>query len=258
MRWITPLVFGAVTSLSSVGTADDHVAPPVPADPVPADPSPAGIELGARLGYGLANGSLLRGYPLSDRVSGQVPFLLDAGYRFSPYVFAGIYGQYGAGVTAGCARSSCTAQDYRFGIDAIVHLRPRENVDPWLGLGIGYELLATGMLATERNTAPDGSTLVSPNPQRGPAVDVITGASDTGHSASTLQRGPEMNVQLGIDWRVGARVWIGPYAMASIGQYTHNWHDIDGAVQGDDIASTTLHEWFFIGMRATTELLGPR
>jgi hypothetical protein len=248
MRWAIPAAVGLAMLISRAAVAQEE--PPRIAAPAPA----SGVEIGVRLAYGFANGGLMRGYSLVERVTGQVPLQLDLGYRLSPELYAGIYGQYGAGLTTGCARSSCSAQDYRLGIEALYHFGPRAELDPWIGLGVGYEWLHT---RTEAYGGAGFPLTIVDTFRRQPPVDVVTGASSQGHLASTLQRGPEANAQIGVDWRLAKRLWVGPFAACSIGQYVHNWHDIDGVVEGADIADKTFHEWFFVGLRGTTDVMGP-
>ncbi|MEI9936524.1 MAG: hypothetical protein WDO69_04795 [Pseudomonadota bacterium] len=176
------------------------------------------IRLGLRLGYGLPLGSVADGSKMSDGLSGQIPIWIDAGYMVTPNVLVGLYGQYGFALTKNCPTGDdCSAHDIRFGIQAQYHLMPAESVDPWLGLGFGYEIL---------------------------------GVSQTtqGFTVSGDVKGFEfVNLQGGADFKVADAVAVGPFVSFSLGQYST-------ASQGDvsaDIQNTALHEWLTLGVKGT-------
>ncbi|HEY8039520.1 MAG TPA: hypothetical protein VIF15_06990, partial [Polyangiaceae bacterium] len=124
-----------------------------------ADATPTGVEVGLRTGYAIPLGQI-QGLPpnapagaptadLSKVFSGVIPIWVDAGYRLNPNIYIGAFFQYGIGLvntandaTPGCAQSgvSCSASDMMFGIDAHYHLMPDQTIDPWVGLGVGYEI----------------------------------------------------------------------------------------------------------------------
>lgn len=121
------------------------------------------FEMGARLGYGLPFGALDAtppgGQDSSERMRrllvGQVPLWLDVGVRLQERFFVGGYVQYGIGilpkdvsdacdtlqteVEAAGGSSTCKGFDTRLGAEFLYHLMPSGDVDPWLGVGIGYE-----------------------------------------------------------------------------------------------------------------------
>ena len=83
---------------------------------------------------------------LSDAVYGTIPLVLDLGYRVTPHLLLGIYGQYGYVFVkeneAGCpSGANCSAADYRFGLEGRYDLSPEEPLRPWFGVGMGYEIL---------------------------------------------------------------------------------------------------------------------
>lgn len=77
------------------------------ATPSLADDAASGFEAGLRLGYAVSMGDIVEDEALSDGISGHVPLWLDVGYRVTPEVFLGGYGQYGFGVLAGDLETAC-------------------------------------------------------------------------------------------------------------------------------------------------------
>ncbi len=190
----------------------------------------SGIDLGLRLGYGIPLGSAAENEKLNDLVSGQVPIWVDAGYRFAPNIMAGLYFQYGFAFLpdSSCpSPASCSASDIRFGIQGQYRFMPRESVDPWLGLGIGYEWLDYSVSAG-------------------------------GFDASAGVHGWEfLHLQGGADFKVADGFGIGPFLDFSLGQYssgsvtTSALPVLGQPVSGSgDIQNKALHEWLTLGVRA--------
>jgi len=175
-----------------------------------------GFELGLRTGYGLPFGKTTGSGPtptttngantqsengaaaLGDSVKGQVPLGLDIGYRITPAWYAGVYLNYGFTSLAEnfdeiCSQNgiSCAAHSARVGVNVHYHFLPAAKLDPWVGLGFGYELLGYKI------SGPD---------------------SDAG----ALLRGWELvNLQVGADYRVARGLRIGPVATFTLAQYSH-------------------------------------
>lgn len=106
-----------------------------------------------------------------------------------------------------CDQSCACDQDCRGGRAS----SPRSNpVDPWLGVGLGYESLSLDL---------DGTDLT--------------------------MRGVEWLVQAGIDFHPTPSFGIGPYAGFSVGRYT----SIDSDVGDGEIGDKELHEWITAGVR---------
>lgn len=173
------------------------------------------IRLGLRLGYAFALGSAQEGIKMSDGTSGQIPIWLDAGYMVTPNILVGLYGQYGFVQVKNC--DSCSAHDIRFGIQGQYHLAPEASLDPWLGLGVGYELL---------------------------------GSSRTiqGMDVSGTTKGFEfVNLQGGADFKVADAFAVGPFVSFSLGQYS----SVSSGDLSADIEGKTLHEWLTLGVKGT-------
>jgi hypothetical protein len=193
-----------------------------------------GFEAGLRVGYGIPLGSAAEDVDLSDAVGGQVPLILDLGYRVTPNVFVGLYFQYGfawvGGNTADLCDASgadCSAQDIRLGLEGHFHFSPRENLDPWIGLGFGYEW--AGLSVEGGNT-----------------------------NFSTGLNGFEfINLQAGLDIRAGEHFYVGPFLTLSVGQYSEATVDCESGFCGNgnqfgasgDIDNKAMHEWLLLGVR---------
>jgi outer membrane protein len=132
----------------------------------------------------------------SDAVGVLLPVAtLDLGYRFSPHLYLGAYfsGAYGTGSNCeegGTSGASCYETQFRFGVDGEYKFRPASVTQPWVGLGIGWEIM------NEMST------------------------DDTGAEVSGSSSGVEFaNLELGVDFRVADRAQIGPYGMVAFATY---------------------------------------
>jgi hypothetical protein len=215
-----------------------------------ADDGPTGLELGLRLGYSLPFGNASGSGPtqtttmgntttttsstgakLSDAVSGQIPIWVDAGYRILPSLYVGAFFQYGiafipSNSTTGCGASgvSCSGHDLMFGIDAHYHFLPGGQIDPWVGVGIGYESFGLSQSAN--------------------------GQSSTG-SFSGFQF---VNLQAGADYKVMSNFGIGPFVALSLGEYTNASTTFGGMTYSGSIQNTAMHEWLTLGVRGAYDL----
>ena len=190
----------------------------------------SGFEAGIRLGYGFPLGSVVKDSAFSDGLSGMVPIWLDAGYRINPNWYVGAYGQYGfisvkeqsPGSPGGCAPSQdCSAHSIRFGVMGQYHILPAGPFDPWVGLGLGYEMLS---------------------------ISSSVGAQKVDASLSGFEFA---NLQLGGDYKVSRSLGIGPFASFSLGQYSSASTSLNGVSTSVDIKDKALHEWFVVGVRGT-------
>ncbi|RYE92148.1 MAG: hypothetical protein EOO75_07325 [Myxococcales bacterium] len=185
-----------------------------------------GLEVGLRAGYSVPLGDASKGNKLSDGYSGLVPIRLDVGYRITPQVYLGAFGQYGIGlldskVKDGCKALDvdCSASNLRFGLGATYHFLTRGTFLPWAGVGFGYELayltLPTGM--GQKNTVKD--------------------------------RGFEIiNVQVGGDFVAVDNFRAGPFIDLAVGRY-------DNIKNGDGTdADKGTHQWLTFGLRGVYNL----
>jgi len=195
--------------------------------PMAAIAASPGPELGFRAAYSVPLGDIVGNgnggtTQLSDLFSGGIPIQVDLGYRFTPAFYGGIFGSYGFLFPTNCDPSaSCSGHNFRLGLNVQLHAAPDASIDPWLGLGVGYEWLSLSV-------------------------------SSGGQSQDATLRGFELgNVQVGIDFAASPGFRIGPFASVSLAKYT------DGSTAGvlgtssGSLNDTKFHEWLQFGLRAT-------
>jgi hypothetical protein len=201
-------------------------------EPRSVSPKMPSFHLGIRTGYALPFGNTndsttstgLVQTSLSDAVSGGIPFILDLGYRLTPQVMLGVYGQYGYVFVkdgdAGCpSGGECSGADYRFGIQARYDFVAEKTLRPWLGLGLGYEIL-TG-----------------------------TGTY-SGIEFSRSFWGLEfLSLQGGADFAISKSLAIGPFAQMTLGQFSKTKTPLGSDNQ--DITGT--HGWLALGVAGSAE-----
>ena len=215
-----------------MGLAGALLALCLAATPVTAEELPTRFEAAVRAAVGIPIGNATgmttqapNGVSLSDLVAWTVPLELELGARIGPAFVGGYvtyaFGKAGSALEGGTSRS---ASNVRFGFEVLWHLAPDRLVDPWLGIGVGYEWL---------NLSIGG-----------------TGGAITGSV-----RGFEwVNLQLGIDFNLGRNLRLGPFVRSRIGQYDTGSLGLvnnqgAGASATGDIASKTLHTWIDVGLR---------
>jgi hypothetical protein len=216
--------------------ADDFYAeanPTLVKKEAPSNPD-RGLSLGLRTGYALPFGKPYDSdVSMSNDLRGIVPIWVDAGYRINPSIYVGAYGAFGLGIVhtsdTQCTNGvSCSAYDVRIGINAQYHFRPKTDVDPWIGLGFGYEWLHYT-------------------------------ASGFGVTFSQTLRGFEViGLQVGTDFELATGFHMGPFIGYSIAKYS------DGTVSRKDplsnvssstsIANTAAHEWLTLGIRGVLDI----
>jgi opacity protein-like surface antigen len=215
---VLPLAVALLLSLSTAAFADEQPAAAPPAGEV----SPTGPRVGVRTGVGLPIGSAFAGSGgLSDTIAAYVPLRLDVGYRIERHFYVGIDGQVAAIIPNGCTGGfRCSGTSTRVGVMVAYHLLPTKVFDPYLGIGIGYEVLHTS------RSFGDAS------------VDITA-------------RGFELiDAELGADLRLG-RAWrIGPVVSGSLGRYTSV--AVNGTTSTD--FDTLQHAWINIGVRGAFDL----
>ena len=201
-----------------------------------APPVQRGFEIALRVGYAPPYGRTDRSHDrLAADLTGQLGFSVDVGYRINERVYAGVFGHYGL-VFPACydeyIAGTCTGFDLRAGVAVQVHLWPRGPIDPWVGVGLGYEYLRWDL---------DGYFI------------------DNQHSSSSRRfYGFEFgSIQIGADYRVGRHLGIGPFFALTVAQFTH--YDAAFANNGSpyhlaDDTGDSAHGWVFFGMHAVYDL----
>lgn len=229
--------------------------PPMLNPPPPDIPTPAmsarshmantGLQLGARVGYGGGSGIVYHGLSVMDASGGTIPVVLDLGVRVLPQLYAGLYGSWGEIFTknnpVSCPGNlDCKTQQWRFGVEFDFHYNPTSKIDPYIGLGGGYEILHTHIAGG------------IPIPT---ALGTIPGTTDT----SIIDRGWEFaTLTFGLDARLSRGVGIGPVLSASLAEYGVHSGTETVSIMGRQVAqmpptpvSHGLHELYFAGIRGT-------
>lgn len=189
----------------------------------------SGVEVGARLGYGIPFGKVHSqgngDNKMSDFVSGQIPLQLDIGYRLDPQLFLGAYFQYGIAFPGAddCDQNgvSCSASDVRLGIQAQYHFNPITVDGGWIGAGLGYEWgnLSMEALGAEMNVQARGFEF--------------------------------LNLQGGYDFVVADKFRVGPFALLTIGQYGTAKVETPVGSTTDDIDEKAIHSWLMLGVKGS-------
>ena len=182
-------------------------------------------ELSLNAGFALPLGSAVNSVNQSDVVNFTVPFGIEVGYRIAGVVFLGgtfTYGPFGSPSSttiAACAVSgnSCHSTDYRVGFTVQWHPLGSRGLDPYVGIGAGYEWLT---------------------------VDL----SGNGNDISSQYNGwMWLDVPIGLDFRLSRDIRLGPYVDFSMGEY-RNASVTFGGVSGF-IPQRALHFWLSFGLR---------
>jgi hypothetical protein len=211
----------ATTLEAAAETMPDAAAPATVAAPPEREPSEVGFNFGVRAGYSFPFGGA-KSIGLHDIVGGAVSFAIDLGYFIDRHIYIGGYFLYGigtnvaaSGITCPLAGSddTCSANVIRLGIVGRYHFRPAESLDPWAGIGFGYDIVNS----TESDS--DGST--------------VTQAPNYGFEL--------LNLQTGVDFKPRPFYGIGPYMELSIGHYNN-----------PNGSATQIHEWLTFGLRLRT------
>ena len=183
-----------------------------------------GLEFGVRAGYGfgLINGEGSGDPPDFYRISKLIPLWADLGYRIHPNWYVGALFQFGiAQGLEGCKYfappPSCSGNDLRFGVNVHYHFRPNRKLDPWVGVGAGYEI------AHLKFTFPRDNLSVK-----------FSGFEF-------------VNLQLGVDYRVFSAVAIGPFVAFTMAQYSDEFANTTG--------SNKLHGWLMLGIRGAFDII---
>ncbi|HEX9052257.1 MAG TPA: hypothetical protein VF841_17140 [Anaeromyxobacter sp.] len=160
-------------------------------------------------------------------MSVRVPMQIDAMFRLNPGFALGAYASVAPGVPGGDLSTNCdtggitcTALVTRIGLQGTYSFRVATRVVPWVGAGFGYEWNSVKM-------------------------------EQGGYSVKTTFKGWEwLNVQGGVDFRIGRIFSVGPYALLSFGQYDKGEVSGSFGTGSGSITSKTTHEWFDVGARA--------
>ncbi len=194
-------------------------------------PPLSGPTLSAWLGVGFPTGMISNegDGALGDVVRNDIPIGVGLGYRFNPMFHAGLFFEgapLGIKDQACLPGDPCGGSDFRFGVDAQLHLGPFQTTDPWFGIGLGYEWLhfdATGCDST-------GACF----------------AESFHYSGWLFPR-----LAAGIAFAVSPTARIGPYVTYSAGEFSN----VDTTSAGSQsINNPAFHGWLEIGVRGNLGL----
>lgn len=204
-----------------------------PSAPAPAAPRDAGLTFALR-GSFLKPHGIVAGrqnpLPLDFEFSSGVQLTAEAGYRFPAGATVGLYAK------AGVARPRSTALDglcsaalrcddgytRKIGAEVLYHFLRDRPLSPWVGAGVGYEW--TGYHVAD--TSPGG-----------------------GAATVTYQGWELLDAQIGVDYAVAPRFFLGIFVANSFGRFETVRIGGSGATVQADIASKATHDWLQIGVR---------
>ena len=157
---------------------------------------------------------------VSDLFHGFVPLGVEAGFRFTPDVYAGLVFQYAIGLWNGCpSNMSCSGHDVGLGFDVRYHPLPGRQVDPWFGIGAGYEWISFA--------------------QSQPGF-----SSDTGLNGFEL-----LHLDVGADLVASPNLRVGSFLEFKLGRYRNLDAASGGPSTSTGITNKALHEFLTLGFR---------
>lgn len=240
------LISAAATAREPVGSVAPSDAPAAEIDPVQqsrvavAPEDRTGFSAGLRLGLGVPVGKagedlLGAERDLNDLTPWRAPVWVDVGYAVSGAATIGAYAQIGAGAVGDSCQGDCDWSDVRAGVQAEWRFVPGAAVNPWLGVGVGWEWLSFRQLI--RAEVPDG----------------MGGTEPASGRVSERFGGPEAMLQGGVDFQVEDALRIGPYASATLSQYLTDSFECTPATDlcpaGSSIEGSAFHSWIGVGLR---------
>jgi outer membrane protein W len=229
MSRVSAALLGAVVFLGSTGARVRMAI----AEPAP--PAERRVRIGLGFGRGLPFGSYESDTTMRSSSFDQTPLSLEAGYLIGGHVVVGAYAQYGFmsnGYESPCSYwvGKCSKHTTTVGIQAQYHMTTDELLDPWVGVGVGYERL------NFHAKPADGAT----------------------YSVTSVRSGIELvKLQGGLDFRLARAFSFGPFVSYSVGEYLHRTDTFSGA-GGEGSQSINLapasHQWLTLGVKGTVAL----
>jgi len=176
---------------------------------------------------------------LLDDTHGVIPLWLDVGYRWSAHWMVGGYVMAGLVLPktaadndplgGGCPKGfDCSAFGVRAGLQVQYRLAPGEPLDPWLGLGVGYEWIESSV---------EGELLSFP------------------FDASFTHSGPDLlHLQGGLDVAIAEDASLGPFLSLSAMRYTACSAELSDDDADCQLSEQSWHGWLVFGVRGALEL----
>jgi hypothetical protein len=192
---------------------------PAPQNTAPRGDDGTGFGFGVRAAYSTPLGGLTNTQDMHDVVHFQIPIWVELGYHITKSIYAGAYGQWAPNLFSWdvCLEGqSCSSNTERLGVEVRYGAAPDAAINPWVGLGFGYEWFHTTVTGNDRSF-----------------------------------KGFEMLVpEIGVDYNVG-KVSAGFFASYSLfGKYTSF---TSGGVS-NDLPDSRTHSWFQAGIRVGARL----
>jgi outer membrane protein W len=201
----------------------------------------AQVSLGLRASYAIPAGDAYEhnGIGTSGSLSQSglarrlVPVQLDASWRFSQRLSAGLYYAYGFGQSGGdlcaTAAASCDSPNvFRYGVQAAFAFSNHGRADPWVGLSAGLE----SAWFKVKNYGLAGTV---------------------GDLNATL-RGWDAAASIGVDHRMSNALVLGPVLSLNIGQYTVQHVTLADQAAVGGIQNVKTHEWLAFGVRGRFDI----
>jgi hypothetical protein len=186
-----------------------------------------GLQVAFRAGvlFPIGSASGAQGDRLAARFAWQPGLVIDAGFRFARYFFAGAYLGASYGDTGNdrvdylCSmwsNGTCRAYTWRVGVEGIYYLWPDRHATPWMSYGIGLE---SGNESLKRYE----------------------------HSESVSSLGLTFaQLSGGFDNRASG---MGLFAEVALGEYLHTSTDLGEHEYGYAIEHRRVHAWLMLGGR---------
>jgi Opacity family porin protein len=198
-------------------TKPEASQPPPPAkrarDTGPRVDDGSGFGFGVRAAWAWPMGGLTSSEEVSSVVNGALPLWLEAGYHINKSIYAGLYFQYARGFTNCLGGQDCSSSGLRFGAEVLYNFAPDATLQPWAGIGGGYELFNSSRTGDER----------------------------------TFKGLELLNLQAGLNWALTKNFSLGPFASYQLlGKFTS--FSANGV--SNDISDTTGHNWLQVGIKA--------
>jgi hypothetical protein len=174
-----------------------------------------------RTGVGLPWGDAELGDALSGRSGTSFPIAIDAGFKLSKPLFLGVYlgYGYGSGSADACADEGfdCSTSAWQFGIQGQYHFGASELINPWVGYGVGYEILRQNLSAGSYSETQTSSGLTY------------------------------LKASIGADYR--SSVGLGPFFEVSAGRFEGSTTEVDDLEVHEGPVDSAWHGLFTIGFR---------
>jgi hypothetical protein len=188
------------------------------------------FEVGVRAGFSFPLGDSTQGKALSDEVGPSFPLTFELGARLFGHYELALVGEYAIGsvnsnTSSGCytGTNACTASTGQVGGEFLYHPLGLAGVDPYFGVGSTYEwlIIRATVQGKDYNLSLGGWNWVV--------------------------------VQTGVEFPLGKLFRVGPYFLASVGQYETSSYTVPstgGPVSGSaSVAHPAVHLWLSVGIR---------